>query len=332
MNIAKENLSQILYIFKVVISILIDKVKITLKMNLTNNDLTSLCSIAIEAARKAGEFIASYSRDELPVEMKNQNCKNKPQGGTSLASQVVTEVDIKSQDIILNKIGSTIEKYDLGLLAEELIDDNSRFKKDYFWCIDPLDGTLPFTQGLEGYSVSIALIAKDGTPVIGVICNPVTQDLYHAIKGKGAYKNGEQWLIRENGSAHEFTFINDRSFCKHKNYKFIITTLNAKTSEIGYSAFKMLKQGGAVMNAIWVLENQPGCYFKLPKRNKGGGNIWDFGATTCIYHELGANASNIYGEKLDLNRATSTFMNHEGVLFSTAKKVDFTNFFQPFLT
>ena len=57
------------------------------------------------------------------------------------------------------------ERYDLALLTEELEDDGSRHVKDYFWCIDPIDGTLPFTQKKPGYGVSIALVARDGASV-----------------------------------------------------------------------------------------------------------------------------------------------------------------------
>ena len=51
------------------------------------------------------------------------------------------------------------------VLTEETEDDGGRLRADYFWCVDPLDGTLPFIEGRPGSAVSIALIARDGTPV-----------------------------------------------------------------------------------------------------------------------------------------------------------------------
>lgn len=285
-------------------------------MQLKTLQLKEICDLAICAAKKASRFISAYDIEKLDVQIKDSNSCDKPQGGTSIASQVVTEVDIKSQEIILNEISSVTKKYDLGLLTEEINDDNSRFEKNYFWCIDPLDGTLPYTQGKEGYSVSIALVAKDGTSIIGVVCNPITNDLYHCIKGDGVYKNGKKWLQAQPLKNAAFTFINDRSFYKHKDYKSITTSLYFKTSKMGHSAFKMVKQGGAVMNAIWVLENQPACYFKLPKETKGGGSIWDFAATSCIFNELGLTASSFSGDPLPLNSTSSTFMNKHGVFYS----------------
>ena len=73
---------------------------------------------------------------------------------------------------------------------------------------------------------------------------------------------------------------------------------------------------GAVLNGIFVLENGPACMLKFPKKENGGGSIWDFAATACIYHELGLAATNFEGERLDLNRKDGTFMNQEGVFFA----------------
>ena len=70
------------------------------------------------------------------------------------------------------------------------------------------------------------------------------------------------------------------------------------------------------MNAILVLENGPACFLKLPKKDIGGGCIWDYAATACIYQELGLPATNFKGEILDLNKKEDSFMNHQGVYYS----------------
>ena len=63
------------------------------------------------------------------------------------------------------------QKYDFGILTEETPDNGSRLVKDYFWCVDPLDGTLPFTEGTPGYSVSIALVSKSGRITSYNVCD-----------------------------------------------------------------------------------------------------------------------------------------------------------------
>jgi len=80
-----------------------------------------------------------------------------------------------------------------------------------------------------------------------------------------------------------------------------------------------------------ALENGPGCHLKLPKPEEGGGSLWDYAATACIYEEVGAWATDVYGQPLELNRRESTFMNHRGVLYASGhilgKKITEAPFF-----
>ncbi|WP_320112110.1 inositol monophosphatase family protein [Draconibacterium orientale] len=279
-------------------------------MHLTTNALLALSQLAIEAAKKAGALISEYSTKD--VEVKNKEAAD------SLAAQVVTEVDVKAQNTILEVLSPSLSEYDLALLTEESVDDKSRFKKDYFWCIDPMDGTLAFTEKTPGYAVSIALVSKTGEPLIGVVFDPVTQNLYYAVKGQGAFKNHKNWhpdLELENKST--FTLHMDRTFPKYEHYDEFINGLEDKLQELKINELQLQKQAGGVLNAIWSLDQAPGCYFKLPKPTPGGGSLWDFAATACIFNELGAPASSFDGTALDLNRSDSTFMNHRGVLYAS---------------
>ena len=85
---------------------------------------------------------------------------------------------------------------------------------------------------------------------------------------------------------------------------------------MGLKGVKEKDGAGSVMNAIYVLENGPACMLKFPKKEKGGGSIWDYAATACIYEELGLPATNFEGGRLNLNRKEGTFMNQEGVFFA----------------
>jgi len=277
---------------------------------LTRSQLEYLAGKAIAAAETAGGIIAEYTGKKLDIRGK--------EGGTSLASQIFTEVDLLSENAILAVLKPTIAEFDLGLLAEETAHDNSRLEKEYFWCIDPLDGTLPFTEGVPGYSVSIALVSKTGIPCIGVIFDPVTKTLYHAVKGYGVFKNNQPWSVQP--SADKFTFVCDRSFLKSCHYDKTISSLTAFAQDSGYTDISYMTQGGAAMNACWVIENAPAYYLKYPKKEQGGGSIWDYAATACIFTEIGAHVSDIYGTPLPLNNPNTTFMNQCGILYSSEKK------------
>ncbi|ELR66627.1 Inositol-1-monophosphatase [Photobacterium marinum] len=288
-------------------------------MILMVDDLELLLEQATEAALKAGKFIAGFDRTQLQV--------NHKAGGTSLSAQVVTQVDLDSQKLIFEVLEPGIEKYDLALLGEENASENdvsghARFRKSHFWCIDPLDGTLPFIEGSDGFAVSIALVAQSGWPVLGVIYNPATGDLYQALNPLNApekrlvLKNGELWLGKENNCI--FTLFVDRSFQSDPRYPVCIEQLEALVHQQGLDGMQVVNTCGAVMNAIGVMENAPACYFKLPKPCKGGGSLWDFSATAAIAQACGAvSATDVFGASLDLNRRDSNFMNHKGAIYSS---------------
>ena len=275
-------------------------------MRLSATDLEDLAGVAVSAATEAGRMIAGTR----PTEIERKG------GGGSLASQVVTEIDRRSEALIVDRLGPTIERYDLGLLTEETEDDGGRLRADHFWCVDPLDGTLPFIEGQPGSAVSIALVARDGTPVIGVAYDVTGATVLHAVAGGGALIDGRPWEPVRSRSGETLTVFADRSFVEQDPDGLVAAGLDHIARGLGLSDVDLRVGAGAVMNALGALTNPPGCYLKFPAE-AGGGSLWDFAATACIFREAGAVATDIHGAPLDLNRPDSTFMHHRGVLFAT---------------
>lgn len=272
-------------------------------MKLSASDLEGLAKRAIRAATEAGEMIAA----SRPAEIEHKA------SGDSLASQVVTEIDRRSEDIIVGHLEPTLDRFGLGLLTEERDDDGGRHECDHFWCVDPLDGTLPFIEGRPGYAVSIGLVARDGTPVIGVLYEPVSATTVHAVAAGGAFLNDEAWRPPLQQGSDRLTVFADRSFAAQDR-------METLAQELGLSGVDVRVGAGAAMNALGVLRHAPACYVKYPKP-AGGGSVWDFAATACVFAEVGAVATDVYGQPLDLNRVDSTFMHHRGVLFTTDERL-----------
>lgn len=275
-------------------------------MKLSASDLIELADLAISAATEAGQMIAR----SRPREVQHKA------GADSLASQVVTEIDRRGEDIILSILAPTLDRFELGLLTEERDDDRGRLSADFFWCIDPLDGTLPFIEGSPGYAVSIALVDCHATPRIGVIYDPVTATVVHAISGVGAFRDRRPWPTEPLPRGDVLSVFADRSFLARDDHEVIVDALENIARDMDLTGLQLHTTAGAVMNACGVLTSPPACYFKLPGPS-GGGSLWDFAATACLFQEVGAVATDIRGGPLDLNRADSTFMNHRGVLFAT---------------
>ena len=132
----------------------------------------NLKEMAVEAIFQAGE-IALKLKEKLVINYKSPN-------------QPVTNADKQIDNFLFNFFKTNTPNF--GWLSEESIDNNSRFKNDFFWCLDPIDGTRSYIMGKPEYTISLALI-KNSSPVMGIIYNPETKDLFFAEKGKGAYCN-----------------------------------------------------------------------------------------------------------------------------------------------
>lgn len=268
------------------------------KMILTQDDIKQLAKLASKAAKEAGIIVEGHAKN-------HRRLKNK-KGGEGLASQVLTEADLKSQEKIVHILQESIDQYDLGWLGEESLDDKSRFAKDYFWCVDPLDGTLPYIEDFAGYAVSIALISKYGVPVLGVVYLPFSGKLFTSFDN--------DYQMNESSGLHLFC---DRSFLETPYFEFVVENLKEYAFQNKISNFQLYSQAGAVVNSIGVLQHQNAVYFKFPKNKEGGGSIWDYAATECIFRNAKRPVSDIYGQPLDLNRKDSAFMNHKGILYAS---------------
>lgn len=275
--------------------------------SLIDKDFTALSEVAIKAVLVAGKVIENYMNEDFII------LENKT--GDSIASQVLTEVDLKCEQTILSHLLPTCKMYNLGLLTEEQEDDKCRFEKDFFWCIDPIDGTLAFIKRQAGFSVSIALISKDGVPQIGVVYDPTTNNLNHAIKDQGAFKNRKPWKI--NSSKNYLTYVTDKKLEDTSEKEKIQSIINRKITDLQLKEYQEISDSGAVLNAILVAENTPAIFVKLPKKEKVGGSIWDYAATACIFNELELHVSDFYGNPLEFNSIKSTYMNEKGVFYKS---------------
>ncbi|RXS91427.1 inositol monophosphatase family protein [Geobacillus sp. PK12] len=140
-----------------------------------------LYNSAIEYVLQAGQLIRSHLGNKGKIEQK----KN--------AFDLVTEVDRRSEDLLRRKIHKDYPSH--WILSEENCGQANVYEmfknhdSDYGWIIDPIDGTTNFIHGIPYFAISIGVV-KDGEPVIGVVFNPVTDELYTARKTFGAYLNG----------------------------------------------------------------------------------------------------------------------------------------------
>ncbi|MBW2987468.1 inositol monophosphatase [Candidatus Woesearchaeota archaeon] len=134
---------------------------------------------AISAAKAGGKVLMKHFRKEHKVHSKGPR-------------DIVTNVDIESENAIIKTIKKKFPKH--GIMAEEkgAIDKDS----EYTWIIDPLDGTNNYQNGIEFFNVAVA-VAKNKELIIGVVYDPVKDEMFVAEKGKGATLNGKEIKVNQ---------------------------------------------------------------------------------------------------------------------------------------
>lgn len=274
-------------------------------MTLSPSELNELADVAEAAAQSAGEMIAR-SRPQS-IEHKSE--------ATTPASQVVTEIDRASEQIIVQALEPTIRQYSLALLTEESEDDGGRLTAEYFWCIDPLDGTLPYIEGSRGYSVSIALVDRSGRPHIGVVYDPLEKITYRAAAGVGVFRDGLRWIPKDASTGEVFSVFVTSGFSMRAEHAELLDVLEQIAAELGCDRLEVFTTGGAVLKACWALASSPACFILLP--GPTGASLWDFAATACLFDVVGEPGTAFDGSPLDLNREESTNMGERGVVFAT---------------
>jgi myo-inositol-1(or 4)-monophosphatase len=135
-------------------------------------DISRTADFVLALARQAGALLRERFSSGYQVDHK---------GGREL----VTEVDMASEQLIVTAIQERFPDHTVE--AEE--GSGQEQASVYRWFIDPLDGTNNYAHGYPHFCVSIALW-QDNMPYLGVVCDPVRDECYLAIRGEGAFLNG----------------------------------------------------------------------------------------------------------------------------------------------
>ena len=106
------------------------------------------------------------------------------------AVDLVTEADLAAETLIREELGKSFPGD--PMLGEE--GGGGHCAQDRIWVVDPLDGTTNYAHGLPLFSVSIAL-CEQGKPCAGAVYQPMLDELFHARRGGGAWRNGRRIAV-----------------------------------------------------------------------------------------------------------------------------------------
>ena len=196
---------------------------------------------------------------------------------------MVTEVDLKINKFILSKL----QKYAFPIVSEENDYDFYKIKDtDFFWVIDPLDGTMDFVQGTDDFSIMIGLVNKKGEVVFGAVYLPSSDELFFANKGCGAF-------LQKN-NANTQIFVEKKTL---SNAKILLSRnhLGRLEQEIAEKYdLTSQKMGSAGVKICKIAQGVAQLY--INSSDKAG--IWDLCAPSIIVKEAGGDILSTKGEEI----------------------------------
>ncbi len=224
-------------------------------------------AIATQAARDAGSIQKEYFYQDKQIENKgNRN--------------LVTEVDILSEKSILNSIR---EEYpDHSILCEE--SGETENTSEFRWIIDPLDGTTNYAFGIPIFCVSIGLIHNDEV-LLGVVYDPMRDELFQAQKGQGAWLNGTSISVSSERNLQTTLIGFDLGYDDTRSKEMLSRANAIWTSE---TAFRLI--GSAALGMTYVACGRMDVYFHRRIYP------WDIAAAILMVREAGGEVIRSNGE------------------------------------
>jgi len=195
----------------------------------------------VTLAKEAGDAIMQIYKQDFEVEYKQD-------------SSPLTLADKKANDII--ERGLKQLSVNLPILSEEGSKTPYKERKhwEYFWLIDPLDGTKEFVKKNGEFTVNIALIHKD-TPVLGVVYAPALDICYWAKQGEGAFKDGKKLPLKTESQRNTYKIVASRSHMSDETQAFINAIETNKEKE--------LTSVGSSLKICLVVEGEADIYPRL---------------------------------------------------------------------
>lgn len=231
-----------------------------------------LTNVAILAAQQAGEvlkkaFSSSYSSTS--------------KGGKH---NLVTEYDQKVEDLIIKFIRKHFP--DHGFLGEEG-GSTGETSQGVQWLIDPIDGTVNFAHNIPVFSVSIAA-SFQGNPLSGVVYNPMTNELFVAEKGLGAYLNGipikvtKTPILADAILATGFPYNVNENPLRCIDHFVSFAKLGVPIRRLGSAALDLAYVASGRFDGFWEVSLHP----------------WDFAAGKLLVEEAGGKITTYHKEEV----------------------------------
>ncbi|MEL6373875.1 MAG: inositol monophosphatase family protein [Pseudomonadota bacterium] len=231
---------------------------------------SALINVMTQAVRKAGR---SLTRDFGEVENLQVSIKG--------PANFVSAADMRAEEILYSELERARPAYSFLMEESGEVDGAD---KTHRWIIDPLDGTTNFLHGIPMFCISVGL-ERDGELVAGVIFNPISDELYTAEKGKGAFVNDRRLRVAGRRSLADCVFacgIPHRGRPRHDRFLREAETMMRESAGLR-------RTGSAALDLAFVAAGRFDGYWEHAIKP------WDMAAGIVLVREAGGFASDFQG-------------------------------------
>ena len=225
-------------------------------------NLSETMTIVQSVAREAGHLQLRYFRNNPAFTEKGSE------------RNIVTEADLAVEKLVVERLRALFP--DHNFMGEEHAYDAT--ESEWCWVIDPIDGTTNYSKGLGHFAISIAL-AHEEKPVLGLVYNPVSNEMFHAIEGKGAQLNNQP--IQASSETRLQKALLATGFYYDRDEK-VKRTLRQLQRFFDIDIMGIRRYGSAALDLCFVACGRFDAYWELTL------NAWDFAAGWLIACEAGA--------------------------------------------
>jgi len=232
-------------------------------------------STAIEAAISAGRIHRKYFRQDVLVQKK---------GPIDLVTAADLEVEREFRALIIDRFPAHV------VLGEEQgTSAGDRRPASHRWIIDPVDGTTNFAHGIALFCVSIAL-EIDGQIEIGVVYDPMADELFSAERGQGARLNGAPMRVSENSQLIDALLCTGFPYSVHLERREMVEVFAAFLGQ----AQAIRRLGSAALDLCYVAAGRFDGFWEQSL------HPWDMAAGVLLIEEAGGRVSRYGNEPLDI--------------------------------